>query len=119
MFGPDCNSYPRNFQDEKTLDYCSRIGNGVEHVIRIINEVLDYAKFEAHGIELHKEPLDVEEEVRNAVDLLGGHGRAGRIELKYQVAPNLPPLFADRIRLRQILLNLVSNALKFTPAAGL
>ena len=105
-------------QDEKTLDYCSRIGNGVQHVIRIINEVLDYAKFEAHGIELHKEPLDVEEEVRNAVDLLAGTAEQAGIELKYQVAPNLPPLFADRIRLRQILLNLVSNALKFTPRSG-
>jgi signal transduction histidine kinase len=105
-------------QDEKTLKYCARIGNGVQHVIRIINEVLDYAKFEAQGIELHKEPLDVAEEVRGAVDLLAGTAEQASVELRHEVPPNLPPLFADRIRLRQILLNVVSNALKFTLRGG-
>ena len=63
--------------DEKSLNYCARIDTAVQHLISVINEILDYAKFEAHEIELHKEPLDIAKEVRGAV---GSPGRASRAD---------------------------------------
>jgi len=104
--------------DEKSLNYCARIDTAVQHLISVIDEILDYAKFEAHEIELHKEPLDVAKEVCGAVDLLEGRAEQTGVALRYEVAPNLPPLLADRMRLQQILLNLLSNALKFSPRGG-
>jgi signal transduction histidine kinase len=104
--------------DEKSLNYCARIDTAVQHLISVINEILDYAKFEAHEIELHKEPLDIAKEVRGAVDLLEGRAEQTGVALRHEVAPNLPPLLADRMRLQQILLNLLSNALKFSPSGG-
>jgi signal transduction histidine kinase len=104
--------------DEKVLDYCARIESGVSHLIGVIDEILDFAKYEASELELHRERLDVKAEIRAAVELLEGRAQQSDITLRYRVATDLPPLCADRARLRQILLNLLSNALKFTPAGG-
>ncbi len=106
-------------QDEYSLEYCGRIDTAVHHLISVIDEILDYAKYEAHEIALRKEPLDVAAEVRSAVNLLEARAGKAGVELRYGVASNLPPLCADQIRLRQILLNLLSNALKFTPQGGI
>jgi two-component system, cell cycle sensor histidine kinase PleC len=108
----------RHTQDEKSLDYCGRIDTAVHHLTGVLDEILDYAKYEANEIKLHKQPLDVAAELRGAVNLLAGTADQAGVALRYDVAPNLPLLYADRVRLRQILLNLLSNALKFTPAGG-
>jgi two-component system, sensor histidine kinase and response regulator len=104
--------------DQKLLEHCERINKGVHHLTSVIDEILDYAKFEARELELHKEPLDVAAEVRGVVDLLEGGAEQAGVELRHDIAPDLPLLYADQTRLRQILLNLLSNALKFTPAGG-
>ena len=52
------------------------------------------------------------------MDLLEGRAEQTGVALRHEVAPNLPPLLADRMRLQQILLNLLSNALKFSPSGG-
>ena len=106
-------------QERYSLEYCGRIDTAVHHLISVIDEILDYAKYEAHEIALRKEPLDVAAEVRSAVNLLEARAGKAGVELRYGVASNLPPLCADQIRLRQILLNLLSNALKFTPQGGI
>ncbi len=105
-------------RDHYPLEYCRRISGAVQHLISIIDEILDYARYEAREIALRKEPLDVVSEVRGAVTLLEGRAKQANVELRYQAASNLPPLFSDKIRLRQIMLNLLSNALKFTRPGG-
>ena len=88
------------------------------HLMEIINDILDLSKIEAGRMKLRLDTLDVPallEEVRATVlALIEEKGQT----LTLEVADDLPPVVADRIRIRQVLLNLLSNANKFTPPGG-
>jgi signal transduction histidine kinase len=100
------------------LEYCNLIEKAGNHLLTLINEILDYAKFEANEIVINREPVDVEDEIRGAVGLLAAQAEQAGVRLRHEVAPNLPALWVDPTRLRQVLLNLLSNAVKFTPQGG-
>lgn len=104
--------------DARCIKYCGRIEQAATHLLTIVNDILDYARFEAHEITLLKESIDVPELVRDAVELLAGNAERAGIRLRQEMAPGLPSVSADRLRMRQILLNLVSNALRFTARGG-
>ena len=108
----------RSLPDETCLGYCERIETTVDHLTDLVGEILAYARYEANEIELHLEELDVAAQIVYVVNLMEAKARRSRITLKTAIASDLPPLFADPMRLRQILLNLLSNALKFTPRSG-
>jgi signal transduction histidine kinase len=85
----------------------------------VINDILDLAKVDAGKLELHEETaIDPRSVVDACVMLMRSHAVAGSIALSVDAAPRLPQLRADPTRLKQILLNLVSNAIKFTEAGG-
>jgi two-component system cell cycle sensor histidine kinase PleC len=109
-FGPPGN--PRY------LEYCHLIEKGGNHLLTLINEILDYAKFEANEIVLDRELVDVEDEIRGVVGLFTAQAEQAGVQLRHEVAQNLPSLWVDPTRLRQVLLNLLSNAVKFTPQGG-
>jgi signal transduction histidine kinase len=105
-------------EDAKVLDYCERIDRSVSHIIDIIEQVQSYARYEAGELKLHKTPLDVADEVHNAVGLLEGTAKHAGVVVQCQIEQCIPLLNADKVRLRQILLNLLSNSIKFTPRGG-
>ena len=84
------------------------------HLLALINDILDLAKIEAGRVELHLEPVAPGEAVADAVALVGPQALQRTIEIRTQVAASSEVL-ADRGKLRQVLLNLLSNALKFSP----
>jgi signal transduction histidine kinase len=85
-----------------------------QHLLDLVNDILDLSKIEAGKVTLNKERLDFHEIaagiMSSAIALVGDRP----IELKEEIDPHLPPIYADRQRVRQIILNLVSNAAKFT-----
>ena len=105
-------------QDAKVLDYCERIDRSVSHIIDIIEQVQSYARYEAGELKLHKTPLDVADEVHNTVGILESTAEQAGVVVQCQIEQYIPPLNADKVRLRQILLNLLSNSIKFTPRGG-
>jgi len=92
----------------------SAIYSSGQHLLDLVNDVLDLSKIEAGKVTLNKELLDFHEIaagiMSSAIALVGDRP----IELKEEIDPQIPPIYADRQRVRQIILNLVSNATKFT-----
>jgi signal transduction histidine kinase/DNA-binding response OmpR family regulator len=86
-----------------------------EHLMALINDVLDLSKIEAGRLELSPEPFEVSQLIENVRKTVTPMIEEKSQVLNVHVAEDLPPLNADRIRIRQVLLNLLSNAHKFTP----
>jgi len=99
-------------------EYAKDIHDSGVHLLKIINDILDLSKIEAGKFELHKEKLQLPEVVRGCLRLVTDRASAGRLTLKTDVPTELPPLLADSRAVKQILINLLSNSVKFTPAGG-
>ena len=96
-------------------DHIETIRQSGDALLAILNEILDFSKIEAGMLELESAPLDVRRCVEDAVGLLGLQASARRLDLAFFVEEDVPRvILGDAARLRQILVNLVSNAIKFT-----
>jgi PAS domain S-box-containing protein len=103
---------------ERFTAYAHDIHTSGLHLLDIINDILDVAKIEAREIQLEEETLRVDECIASVVHMMTEQAHRATLSLDTDVAPSLPPIRADGRFLRQVLLNLVSNAIKFTPAGG-
>ena len=100
----------------KQRDYIKMIEHSGKSLLRIINDILDFSKIEAGKLELELKPFDLEEVLRDLTQLLYSAAQEKGLALSYAVDPALPRYFiGDSLRLHQILLNIVNNAIKFTP----
>jgi two-component system cell cycle sensor histidine kinase PleC len=100
-------------------DYAGDIHASGNHLLSLINDLLDVAKIEAGKMEITPRPIeDVSKAFESALKLMGVKAREKGQELCVKVAPDAPRLVADERAVKQILINLVSNAVKFTPSGG-
>lgn len=104
--------------DPKYLEYVEYIKDSGEHLLVLINEILDLSKIEMGKVELFEEPIEVPETVQSCLNLVKDRAHSAGVDLIVEIAENLPLLFADQRKLMQILINLLSNAIKFTPDGG-
>jgi signal transduction histidine kinase len=102
---------PINETQEKDL---TSIYNAGQHLLGLINDILDLSKIEAGKMELAFTEVELDEIIRGVMATASGLIKDKPIELIVEVEENLPSIHADNIRIRQILLNLLSNAAKFT-----
>ena len=100
--------------------YLSAVDHSAKTLLTIIDEILDLSKIEAGKLEIHPAPFHLDECVQSVVELLAPRARAKRLDLAWRVEPTLPKqVLGDETRVRQILLNLVGNAIKFTDLGGI
>ena len=99
-------------------DFVGHIHRSGQHLLALINDILDLSKIEAGKLEIELEPVDLGALFDDSLSLLSERARAGHIELVRDAQSGGGMLLADGRRIRQILYNLVSNALKFTPRQG-
>jgi signal transduction histidine kinase len=102
----------------KYRDYASHIHDSAIHLLNVLSDILDMSKVEAGQISLNETAIDVGAAVREVVELFEQEAGFAKIALIGHPPPPLPPLRADQRYVRQMLINLLSNALKFTPAGG-
>jgi PAS domain S-box-containing protein len=100
-------------------EYLGDILNSSRHLLKIINDVLDLAKVESGKIELRPEPVEIGKVIAEVTDILRGLASSKRIRIETKVAPSISSAVLDPSKLKQVLYNYLSNALKFTPERGL
>ena len=104
--------------NERYREYGKDISSSGTHLLSLINDILDLSRIEAGKFELDETDIDVGEAVRASVHLVRDRAAAGRIMLKEIVPAQLPHLHADDRAIKQILLNLLSNAVRYTLEGG-
>jgi signal transduction histidine kinase/CheY-like chemotaxis protein len=102
--------------DEKQHQYISKVSQSAKSLLGIINDILDFSKIEAGMLNLEQEQFALAQ-IFNLLEVNVGHlARVKNLQFEIHVAPNVPSyLLGDSLRLGQVLLNLTSNAVKFTP----
>jgi len=105
--------------DEKQRDFAETVRDSGEALLTIINDILDYSKIEAGRLELEEIEFDLGAVIESAVRLLGPRANAKNLTLVSDISADFPNvLLGDPGRLRQVLLNLIGNAIKFTDAGS-
>ncbi|WP_411288260.1 ATP-binding protein [Phenylobacterium sp.] len=109
MYGP--------LGDSRYRDYCRDILNSGQHLLALINDILDMSKIEAGKLSLRFEPMSLEEVAEDALRLVRNRAETAGLTLLLDFV-ELPDVEADYRAIKQVLLNLLSNAVKFTPRGG-
>ncbi len=104
--------------NEKYSEYAGDIYNSGQHLLCVINDILDVSAIEAGKMELDRAPIDVFELIDSAIEMVEGRALASGIALRTVLGEPPTPLIADFLRLKQALVNLLTNAVKFTDAGG-
>ncbi|MGB0696549.1 MAG: PAS domain-containing sensor histidine kinase [Rhodospirillaceae bacterium] len=99
-------------------EYVEHISRSGRHLLSLINDVLDTAKVDAGVLSLNEEDVDLVAVVRDTIDLIRPRADREGVRLTLRIRQPLPRVLADPVRLRQIMLNILSNAVKFTPRDG-
>lgn len=99
-------------------EYATNIHDSGKHLLHLINEILDLSRIEAGRYELHEEPLRLADITDDCLRLLKLRAAEKGLHIEENVADELPQIWADQRAMRQVCLNLLSNALKFTPRGG-
>src|SRR5690606_6326152 len=99
-------------------DYVGLIRESGHHLLSVVNAILDVSKIEAGAYSIHAEPFVLDEAVGLCHDMMAPLAEAKGVSLSIHSCPDLGELTADRRAVQQIIINLVSNAIKFTPAGG-
>ena len=110
MFGP--------LGDARYQEYVKDIHNSGQHLLSLINDILDMAKIEAGKLTVRLEPVSLAEACEDAMRFVRSRPDATTLSLVLDVSDTLPIVQADERALKQVLLNLLTNAVKFTPSGG-
>jgi PAS domain S-box-containing protein len=103
--------------NEHQKDFLSRIQDSIQHITSLINDLLDLGSIEA-GMDTHREFVQLEGVLRYTIDMLQGQIKAKQLTIRTEIAPALPSLRANPIRLRQVFDNVVGNAIKYSHENG-
>jgi cell cycle sensor histidine kinase DivJ len=105
-------------EQDRHREYARLIKDSGEHLLQVVNDILDMSKIEAGSFDVTPEPFDLGPMIERCRQIMTPQAERAGVVLSSVVEPGLPELEADRRAVRQILLNLLSNAVKFTEAGG-
>ncbi len=112
------NLKPERDAVEKSVDYASHIANAGRHLLEVVSDILDISKIESGTFTLNLDSYSIAEIIEDCVPLVEKRIAEKQQTLELRIEKRMPYLFVDARRIRQILINLLSNANKFTPERG-
>ena len=110
LFGPIGNS--------RYEAYVHDIHQAGAHLLSLVNDLLDLSRIELDGLKLNPQPVDFERVCNNCLAIVRGRAERGQVKLALDAVPPFPAIETDERRLKQVIINLLNNAVKFTPAGG-
>jgi len=108
----DGTAGPLSEQQRKFLEL---LDNNMKRLLRLVNDLLDLSKIEAGKMEIKKECVNIQFLTKDIVDTIGVYALKKKLDLSFSVKGNLPEIDCDKDRITQVIINLVMNAIKFTP----
>ncbi len=103
---------------DKNREYLNDIHQSGQHLLELINDILDASAIEAGALELHEENVSMTDVVDASIRLVKPRAEAGKVAVTSSLVPKMPLIYADQRRVKQVMLNLLSNAIKFTEEGG-
>ncbi len=101
-------------------EYTHKTSDALAHLLQIIDNVLDFSKIEAGKLEVTSNPFDLKELLAQVANIIQPHATDKQLNFRVEIPPNLPNFFiGDALRIKQILINLANNAVKFTNRGGI
>jgi len=101
--------------NDEQKEYTEIIRSSGETLLTLINDILDFSKIESGKLDMEKRPIEVQSLIEETFDLIAHRAVEKQLDIIYSIDPSVPPyIIGDPVRLRQILLNLINNAVKFT-----
>jgi signal transduction histidine kinase len=104
--------------NERQVEYVEDIRGAGKHLLALINDVLDLAKVEAGRMDIQPHWFSLTESAVAAANLVGPRAQTGQLTVRIDISPDASEAFGDQRRIQQVLVNLLTNAVKFTPPGG-
>jgi two-component system cell cycle sensor histidine kinase PleC len=110
--------HERRLPDKEIVEYAAMINDAAGHLLSVINDILDISKIQSGKYTLIRHDINIEEILARSLASFHMMAAEAHLNLKSSIAPDLPALRGDAAKLKQIFANILSNAMKFTPADG-
>jgi len=105
--------------NKSQLEFTEMINASSAHLLELINDILDFSKLEAKKLKIYKKPFDITQTVKNCVGIISEQAKMKGLYTIYEIAPEIDrDISGDELRIKQILINLLTNAVKFTYKGG-
>lgn len=104
--------------DDRYNEYIKNIGDSGKHLLAVINDILDVSRIETGNLHIEREYIKVSDLVDLSVRLISDRARSGNLKINKKIDANLPNIEVDAQRMKQAVINILSNAVKFTPEGG-
>lgn len=98
--------------------YVHDIHHAGAHLLSLVNDILDLSRIELDGLKLNPQPVDFARVCNNCLAIVRGRAERGQVKLSLDAVPPFPAIETDERRLKQVIINLLNNAVKFTPPSG-
>jgi PAS domain S-box-containing protein len=104
--------------NERQVRYTQNISSSGKHLLQLINDILDYSKVEAGNTSLEPENFELSKIFSDVEKVFSPRASSKKLALNFELGSEINSIYADKMRIKQILYNLISNAIKFTPEGG-
>lgn len=104
---------------ELVAEYAAYINESADHLLALVNGILEISKIQSGKLILCVETISLENIINTCITMLSGVAQEGKVNIECELDENLPKIRADPLKLRQVILNILGNAIKFTQEAGI